>query len=299
MTLNLWRLRLLDVFARVGTVRATAVELTMSASAVSQQLAQLETETGAVLFERAGRRMTLTAAGELLAERARALLDHADSVDAELSELSTGPAGRVRVGGFASSISSLLIPHAHRLARVSPRLDVELLEIEPREATTALLRGRIDVAVTVDEGDGTLLAPTIAVLPLASDPLLAVLPAGHPLASSPEVSLADLAGEPWALDHEGTYLGELVPRECRLAGFEPRVVGRFSSYGVLLAHVASAGSVGVLPALAVDDAAGVIARPVTGLADRRIVVAMRTGSARRRAVTAVVEALRWAESRGG
>jgi DNA-binding transcriptional LysR family regulator len=299
VVLNLWRLRLLDVFARVGTVRATAAELVMSASAVSQQLALLEAETGAALFERAGRRMTLTAAGELLAERARSLLDHADAVDAEVSDLATGPAGRVRVGGFASSISSLLIPHVHRLTLESPRLDVELVEIEPREATTALLQGRLDVVVTVDEGDGTLLVPTISVLPLATDPLLAVLPVGHRLAASSEVSLAHLGAEPWALDHEGTYLGELVPRACRHAGFEPRVTGRFSCYGVLLAHVASGGSVGVLPALAVDGAVGVVARPVAELADRRIVVAMRTGSARRRAVIAVVGALRWAASREG
>lgn len=292
MALDLRRLRLLDVFARVGTVRATAAETVLSPSAVSQQLALLESETGAVLFERAGRRMTLTAAGTLLAERARALLDHADSVDAELADLASGPAGLVRVGGFASAISSTLIPAARRVAHVNPRLDLELLEIEPRDSTTALLQGRIDLAVTVDEGDGTLLAPTIAVLPLATDPLRAVLPAGHELASAGRISLADLADEPWALDFPGTYLGELVPRECRLAGFEPRVAGRFSSYGVLLAHVAAGRSVGVLPALALDGALGVAAVPVTQLADRRIVIAVRTGAARRPAITAVVDALR-------
>ena len=292
MALDLRRLRLLDVFARVGTVRATAAEAVLSPSAVSQQLALLEAETGVTLFERAGRRMTLTAAGGLLAERARALLDQADSVDAELADLASGPAGLVRVGGFASSIPSILIPASGQMAATNARLALELLEIEPRDSTTALLQGRIDLAVTVDEGDGSLLAPTITVLPLAGDPLLAVLPAGHDLASSPRIALDDLAGEPWALDFAGTYLGELVPRECRLAGFEPRVVGRFSSYGVLLAHVAAGRSVGVLPALAVDPAAGAVAVPVDGLADRRIVIAVRTGAARRKAITAVVEALR-------
>jgi DNA-binding transcriptional LysR family regulator len=292
MALDLRRLRLLDVFARVGTVRATAAEAVLSPSAVSQQLALLESETGAVLFERAGRRITLTAAGTLLAERARALLDHADSVDAELADLASGPAGLVRVGGFASAMSSTVIPAARHLARANPRLALELLEIEPRDSTTALLQGRIDLAVTVDEGDGTLLAPTIAVLPLATDPLRAVLPAGHELASAPRLSLADLADEPWALDFAGTYLGELVPRACRLAGFEPHVVGRFSSYGVLLSHVAASRSVGVLPALALDGATGVAVVPVAELADRRIVLAVRTGAARRRAITAVVDSLR-------
>jgi DNA-binding transcriptional LysR family regulator len=146
--------------------------------------------------------------------------------------------------------------------------------------------------VTVDEGDGSLLTPTLTVLPLATDPLLAVLPDSHPLASRRRVALADLAADAWALDVPGTYLGELVPRECRLAGFEPRVVGRFSSFGVMLAHVAAGRSVAVLPALAVDPAPGVVALPVTGLADRRIVIAVRTGAVRRRAITAMVGALR-------
>lgn len=290
--LDLRRLRLLDVFARVGTVRATAGERTMSPSAVSQQLALLEAETGAVLFERSGRRMTLTPAGEHLAERARALLDQADALDAELADLASGPVGRVRVGGFASAISSILIPAVRRLAHINPHLEIELLEIEPRDSTTALLQGRLDLAVTVDEGDGSLLAPTITVLPLATDPLLAVLPDAHPLASRRRVALADLADDAWALDVPGTYLGELVPRECRLAGFEPRVVGRFSSFGVMLAHVAAGRSVAVLPALAVDQRTDVVAKPVVGLADRRIVIAVRTGSVRRRAITVVVEALR-------
>jgi len=288
--LNLQRLKLLDVFARVGTVRAVADELVMSPSAVSQQLAVLEAETGAALFERAGRTLSLTAAGELLVERARGLLDQAEAVDAELAELSTEPAGRIRLGGFASSVSPLLTRAAGLLAESHPRLEVELVEIEPREATTALLQSRLDLVVTVDEADGTLLAPTITVVPLATDPLLAVLPLGHALASAVSVSLGQLSGERWALDHAGSYLGELVPRACRAAGFEPRVAGRFSSYGVLLAHVAATGSVAVLPELAIEP--GVVARPVTELADRRIVIALRTGTARRRALTVVVEALR-------
>jgi len=290
--LNLQRLRLLDVFARVGTVRAVADELVMSPSAVSQQLAVLEAETGAALFERAGRTLSLTAAGELLVERARGLLDQAEAVDAELAELSTEPAGRVRLGGFASSVSPLLTEVSGILAATHPRLEIELVEIEPREATTALLQGRLDLVVTVDEADGTLLAPTITVVPLATDPLMAVVPLGHALASAASVSLGQLSGERWALDHAGSYLGELVPRACRAAGFEPQVAGRFSSYGVLLAHVAATGSVAVLPELALLGGDGVVARPVAELADRRIVIALRTGTARRRALTVVVEALR-------
>ena len=291
MALNAWRLRILDVFARTGTVRAAADELLLSPSTVSQQLAVLESETGVALFERRGRALTLTPAGSLLVERSRELLDRMDAIESELTDVATEPVGHVRLGGFASSVSALLTPAVARLAVEHPRLSVELLEIEPREAVAAVHQGRLDVVVTVDEADGTLMAPTLAVIPLSSDPLMAVLRAGHPLASHVKVALADLSGEHWALDREGTYLGDLVPRECRLAGFEPRVAGRFSSYGVMLAHVAATGSVAVLPRLAVNEAEGVVAKPVRGLADRSIVLALRRGNAARPALRAVVEAL--------
>lgn len=291
MALNAWRLRILDVFARAGTVRAAADELLLSPSTVSQQLAVLEAETGVPLFERRGRTLTLTPAGALLVERSREILDRMDAIESELTDVATEPVGHVRLGGFASSVSSLLIPAVHRLATEHPRLSVELLEIEPREAVAAIHQARVDLVVTVDEADGALMSPTLTVLPLSSDPLMAVLPAGHPLAHRDSVALADLADERWALDHEGTYLGDLVPRECRRAGFEPRVAGRFSSYGVMLAHVAAARSVAILPQLAVDGTDGVVARVVRGLADRTIVGAMRRGSAERPSLRSVVEAL--------
>jgi DNA-binding transcriptional LysR family regulator len=299
MTLNPWRLRLLDVFARVGTVRAVAAELMLSPSTVSQQLSALEAETGVVLFDRVGRTLTLTATGVLLVERARELRDHMDAIEAEIAEISTEPAGHLRVGGFASSMAPILIRAAKELARTHPRLTLELLEIEPRAATTALDQGRCDLIVTVDEADGTLLSPTITVIPLATDPLMAVAAAGHPLGELHSVSLADLATERWALDEPGTYLGELVPRHCRLAGFEPVVAGRFASYGVLLDHVAAGLSVAVLPELAVEPRAGIVARPVHGLADRQIVAAVRTGSARRLAIGTVIAALQHASAGPG
>ncbi|MEU0484537.1 LysR substrate-binding domain-containing protein [Streptosporangium sp. NPDC006013] len=292
MTLNPWRLRLLDVFERVGTVRAVAAELMLSPSTVSQQFTVLEAETGVQLFERAGRTLTLTPTGATLVERARELRDHMDSIEAELAEVTTEPAGQLRVGGFASSIAPILIEAVTAVARTHPRLRLELLEIEPRESMVALHQGRCDLVVTVDEADGSLLSPIITVIPLATDPLLLVAPAAHAVGELDVVSLTDLAAERWALDHSGTYLGELVPRHCRLAGFEPIVAGRFSSYGVLLSHVAAGLSVAVLPELAVEPRAGVVARPIIGLSDRRIVAAVRSGSARRPAITTVIEALR-------
>lgn len=290
--LNPWRLRLLDVFERVGTVRGVAAEMLLSPSTVSQQFAVLERETGSRLFERAGRNLRLTPTGLLLVDRARDLREHMDAIEAELADVTSGGTGHLRVGGFASSVEPLLIPAVRELQRTRPGLTVEVQEIEPRASTTALHQGVCDVVVTVEEDDGSLLAPGVAVLPLTTDPLQVVVPEGHPVADLSTVPLAALAQERWALDLPGTYLGELVPRRCRAEGFEPVVVGRFSSYSVLLAHVAAGLSVAVLPELATTAHPGLIRRPALGLTDRKIVAAVRGVNVGRPAVAALVQALR-------
>src|SRR5262245_3612545 len=107
MTLNPWRLRLLSQLETYGTVRAVAQAANMSASSVSQQLAVLEAETHTQLLERVGRRVRLTPTGLILAHRARAILDHMDSVEAELRSLGDEPTGLVRLGAFQSTIHTI------------------------------------------------------------------------------------------------------------------------------------------------------------------------------------------------
>jgi molybdenum-dependent DNA-binding transcriptional regulator ModE len=131
--LNPWRLRLLSRLDTLGTIRAVAQDANLSASSVSQQLAVLETETRTQLLERTGRRVRLTPAGLVLARRARAILDHMDTVEAELRGLREEPAGLVRLGAFQSAIHSLAVPAVARY----PQLDVELLELEPHESIPA------------------------------------------------------------------------------------------------------------------------------------------------------------------
>ena len=149
MTLNPWRLRLLSQLDALGTVRAVAQAANLSASSVSQQLAVLETETRTQLLERTGRRVRLTSAGLILARRARSILDQMDAVEAELRGLNEEPSGRVRLGGFQSSIHTLAVPAIQHLNH--PHLDVELVELEPHASMPALLAGEVDVIITTTD----------------------------------------------------------------------------------------------------------------------------------------------------
>ncbi|WP_141391224.1 LysR family transcriptional regulator, partial [Cellulosimicrobium cellulans] len=268
--LNAARLQILARLENLGTVRAVGASLHLSPSAVSAQLAALEAETGSRLVERTGRRVHLTPAGRTLARHARVILDQMALAEAELAHPDGQPAGVVRVAAFSSGVRTLVIPLARRLVVEHPRVQVEVVELDPRESWPALRRADVDVAVTADLLDGARLAgPDVATVPLLEDPVVLVAPSGAPSHSSEgtvagegPVDLAGLADARWAADLPGRYLSTLVESACRDAGFEPRVVARLPSYELLLAHVEAGLSVALLPGLAVDPRYDVVARPL-------------------------------------
>jgi DNA-binding transcriptional LysR family regulator len=292
MTLNPWRLRLLSQLDTYGTVRAVAQAANMSASSVSQQLAVLEAETHTQLLERTGRRVRLTPTGLILARRARAILDHMAAVEAELRGLGEEPAGLVRLGAFQSAVHSLAVPAVRRLSDAYPHLEVEVLELEPHASMPALRGGEVDVIITTTDFVELPLGPDVDIVPLATDSIVLLVPPDHPATGRGPVDLAAFADEPWAFDVPGSYMATLATRLCRQAGFEPRVVCRFSSVMLMLQHVEAGLSIALLPSLAVDARYGVAMRPLAAPVTRSITAAVRRGSPRRAAVTTVLEALR-------
>ncbi|MEU3625832.1 LysR family transcriptional regulator [Amycolatopsis coloradensis] len=290
--LNPWRLSLLSRLDTLGTVRAVAKAANLSASSVSQQLAVLEAETRTHLLERTGRRVRLTPAGLMLARRARAILDHMDTVEAELRGLGEAPTGLVRLGAFQSAIHTIAVPAVTRLARSHPQLQLELLELEPHVSMPALRVGDADVIITTTDFVEQSLGPDIDLVQLATDPVVLVVPPGHPAAGRGPADLSACASEPWAFDIPGSYMANLATRLCREAGFEPRVVARFSNYMMTLQHVEAGHAIALLPGLAVDKRYHVATRELATPVTRSITAAIRRGSAPRAAVDLVLEAIR-------
>ncbi|QLQ36548.1 LysR family transcriptional regulator [Micromonospora robiginosa] len=292
MTLNPWRLRLLADLATYGTVRAVAQRGNLSPSAVSQQLTTLERETRTALLERTGRRVRLTAAGMLLAGRAREILAAMDAAEAELRRLADEPAGTVTVAAFQSAVQALAEPALARLAARHPDVQVVLLELEPHESMPALRRGDVDLIITTADFAGAQLSPEIDLVPLATDPVVLVLPPGHSLSSVESVALEACAQQRWTFDVAGSYMSELSTRLCREAGFEPVVICRFNNYMLALQHVENGRSITMLPKLAVDPRYRVVTRPLNPPLTRRITAAVRRPAASRPEVAAVLSALR-------
>src|SRR5215207_9012032 len=132
--LDLRRLRLLHELHRRGTIAAVADALQYTPSAVSQQLAMLERETGVRLLERAGRGVRLTDPALVLVEHAGALLERAAVAEADLAAATGTVSGRARIATFQSAAVHIAAPAIEALARQSPRLRCELIEAEPKTA---------------------------------------------------------------------------------------------------------------------------------------------------------------------
>jgi DNA-binding transcriptional LysR family regulator len=189
--LNLERMRVLHAVAVTGSVAGAAQVLHVTTSAVSQQMARLERETGHRLAERHGRGIRLTEAGLLLAGAAGRLLAQAEEAEAALAGYAGSVTGRLTVAAFATAVRGLLPGALRDLRSRYPDLSVSVSEQEPHEAIPALRRGDADIAVVQDWADARLDVPGgLSRADLADDPFDAALPAGHRLATRASVTLA-------------------------------------------------------------------------------------------------------------
>jgi DNA-binding transcriptional LysR family regulator len=163
-------------------------------SALSYQVARLEREHGVTLFERTSRSVRLTAAGELLLPRARAVLDELDAAHAGLAELAGVITGRLRLGMIGSTgqaapvVERTLAAFHHR----HPAVEIAVRDTGSRHMADQVRAGELDMAFVglfADQVPGDL-AHRI----LTDEPLVAAVPRDHPLAKAP-ADLAALAAE--------------------------------------------------------------------------------------------------------
>jgi DNA-binding transcriptional LysR family regulator len=298
--LDLRRLRLLRELHERGTIAGVADALHFTPSAVSQQLAVLERETGLTLLERAGRGVRLTDPALVLVRHAEALLDRAELAEAELAEAAGSVVGRGRIAAFQSVALHLASPAMRALAREAPGLRCELVEAEPEEALPALALGDIDLVLGDEWPHQPLSRPAgVDRHDLHRDPVHLVLPEDHPVARRHPgaVPLSELAGEVWTTGQRGTPWEEMTSKTCRqLGGFDPDVRHRTNDSVVSLALVADGLAVTLLPDLVAPGARpGVVVRTIAeGAVRRTIFAATRRADAQRPSVQALLAAVRTA-----
>ncbi|MBJ8680897.1 LysR family transcriptional regulator [Citrobacter freundii] len=197
-------LRQLEVFAEVlksGSTTQASVMLTLSQSAVSAALTDLEGQLGVQLFDRVGKRLVVNEHGRLLYPRALALLEQTT----EIEQLFREDNGAIRV--YASStIGNYILPAMiARYRQDFPDLPLELSVGNSQDVINAVLDFRVDIGLI----EGPCHSTEIISEPWLEDELVVFAAPSSPLTKGP-VTLEQLAASPWILRERGSGTRELV-----------------------------------------------------------------------------------------
>jgi LysR family transcriptional regulator, transcription activator of glutamate synthase operon len=250
--MELRQLRYLVAIADEGSFTRAAARSHVAQPALSQQIRRLERETGVTLIDRTTRRVQMTEPGKLLVERARRALAEVEAGIAELDEVAGVRGGRVAIGAMQTlgpfDLSRLLAAfHAHH-----PEVELAVRE-EPSETLADMLRSdALDLAfLSVThriQGGG------LRFQRLATEEVVAVLPAEHRLARRKRLRLSDLADERFIAFREGSMLRRLLFSAADEAGIEPRVAFESNEAGRVRSMVARGLGVSLLPRSDVEGA---------------------------------------------
>lgn len=180
--------------------RHAANALGVAQSSVSARVKALEEDLGILLFERHARGVRLTEAGRHFVERVAAGVDQLDHAVKTAGMAAAGECGRLRIGIHALIPRSFLADLIGQYRENHPGIEVEITEGTARDSVMQLRADRLDVAFVA----GTPELPDCHTRPIWTEPLVAVLPEGHPFAERSAITWADLEGETFLVRHGGT-----------------------------------------------------------------------------------------------
>ncbi|MGZ4385144.1 MAG: LysR family transcriptional regulator [Gaiellaceae bacterium] len=210
-----------EVAAR-GSFSAAARDLHFTQPAVSRQVAQLERAIGTPLLVRSRRGVTLTPAGRLVVEHAETVRAQLVGLEEELTRLVAGEQVDVTIGAFPSAFIGLVPEIVRRLRERSPGAQIDLRRCGHEEAVTLVRRADLDLALVFARPEYRRQPSGVRIADLGDEPMLVLLPRGHPLAGLEEVSLLDLRDEQWIVGAPDPT-SSIIVTACHRAGFEPSI----------------------------------------------------------------------------
>ena len=291
--LDVRRLRVLKEVAERGSFSAAAESLAYTQSAVSQQIAALERESGTTLVDRGPRGIRLTDAGRALVQHAEDILCRLGAAEAELEAIAGLRGGRVRLSAFPTARATIGPLAVKTFMARHPGVEMQLFEREPEDGVAMLKSGELDIALSIGyEGAGTVHNPTDGVeeIDLLEDPTYLAMPADHRYARKARTRLSDFSEESWIHSACKGTCGAVALRALHNAGFEPTIVFETDDYNVAQGLVAAGMGVTLLPEMALRNLReDIVVRPLgTQVTHRRIMACLLQGAYRSPATDAML-----------
>jgi len=243
-----------------GSFSLAAERLHLSQPAVSKRIALLEAGLGCELFDRIGRNIRLTEAGQALLPHAKAIVQQLFTAEQAVRDLSGDVAGELRLATSHHIGLHRLPPVLSAFSKTFPSAHIDIDFMDSEQAYDLIMQGRSELAVVT-------LAPaaddSVVTRPVWQDPLVFMVAADHPLAAGGGRTLSDLAAHPAILPGLTTYTGQIVKRlfaQHRLS----LQVSMATNYLETIRMMASVGlGWTVLPRTMLDS--GLVALPVSGI----------------------------------
>lgn len=223
-----------------------AARLNISQQPLSQQIKRLENELGVELFCRTSRSVELTEAGRVFLDDVRDLFAQTERAVRRAKQAANGELGELTVGYSSSTLCNVMPEAVQLFSEHYPGVTLKLRELCTPEQEEALLSGALDVGLLALPVS----SPELAYERLFSDPLVAALPAHHPLAKNPQVTLSELKREPFVFYERAQkkLFHDLVLSLCQGVGFSPAVAQYATTEQAVVSLVAAGAGVAIVTA---------------------------------------------------
>ena len=236
------RLRVFVEVVRQGGFSRAAAHLHATQPTVSKAVQQLESDLRVRLLDRVGRRIALTAAGELVYRRAVPLLAQTDDLVTELAELRGLKTGALRIGFPRLGASALFARIFALFRRRYPAIEVGVGVHSGQKMRELVLAGELDLGVL-----GNPIEPEFEQQEIRTEPFMVLLPREHPAAARRSVALGRLAGMPAIMPDEDSVLHKNLVAAYQRAGVTPRVATRCHDADLMFELVAAGVGIAFLP----------------------------------------------------
>ncbi len=239
-------LRQLEYFVAVAeeaNFTRAAERVHISQSGVSAQIRQLEHDLGAALIDRSGRTATLTDAGTAALEHARAVLASVSGLRQAVDEVTGLMRGRLVVGMVTACTVTPLFNALSAFRQAHPGVEIALYEDNSDRLVESVRSGTSDIALV-----GTAGAPPsgLNAMPIVSEPLVAAVPADHPLTKRRRTTLSELSAYPLVCMPPGTGIRTVLDQACAAHGVQPDIALQASAPGAVADLALRGLGVGIL-----------------------------------------------------
>ena len=249
--LTLAQLRTFTTVAHLNSFSRAAEVLHLTQPAVSAQVQALEEALKVQLFDRNGKQISLSGAGQVVLEAAEEIATRLARMEHELADLRHARAGHLTVGA-SQSVGSYLLPDLlAAFSKEYPGIEISVRIELVRRAIDMLVDGDVDCALIAE---GVRISDKrIATKPIVEDELVLIVPNGHMFAQLPRVPLAQLSRIPLLLPQRGSASSEHVLDQLEIEGVRPESVMELGNISAVKRAVEAGLGVSIVSRMAVSQ----------------------------------------------